>query len=124
MAAVCVYADSMQQCFLCVLQTSSMTSGDLGQLNETAQAVRVMKEKYMLWQQRLDTLISQVYLRTHLYSQWLSAYRFDAARPDYKLCQGCDIAQTSNAVVTATHPQFCIAFFPSRGPYDMFCSTS
>lgn len=37
-----------------------MTSGDLGSLNETAQAVRVMKEKYLLWQQRLDTLIAQV----------------------------------------------------------------
>lgn len=47
---------------LCVrlLQTSSMTSGDLGPLNETAQAVRVMKEKYNIWQQRLDTLIAQV----------------------------------------------------------------
>jgi len=42
------------------LQTSSMTSGDLGPLNETAQAVRVMKEKYMLWQQRLDSLVAQV----------------------------------------------------------------
>ena len=37
-----------------------MTSGDLGPLNETAQAVRVMKEKYNIWQQRLDTLIAQV----------------------------------------------------------------
>ena len=37
-----------------------MTSGDLGPLNETAQAVRVMKEKYMLWQQRLDSLVAQV----------------------------------------------------------------
>ncbi len=37
-----------------------MTSGDLGFLNETAQAVRSMKEKYMLWQQRLDSLIAQV----------------------------------------------------------------
>lgn len=45
---------------MCTLQTSSMTSGDLGSLNETAQAVRVMKEKYLLWQQRLDTLIAQV----------------------------------------------------------------
>jgi hypothetical protein len=45
---------------VCLLQTSSMTSGDLGPLNETAQAVRVMKEKYMLWQQRLDSLVAQV----------------------------------------------------------------
>ena len=37
-----------------------MTSGDLGPLNETAQAVRVMKEKYVLWQQRLDALVAQV----------------------------------------------------------------
>ena len=37
-----------------------MTSGELGPLNETAQAVRVMKEKYIQWQQRLDTLIAQV----------------------------------------------------------------
>lgn len=37
-----------------------MTSADLGPLNETAQAVRVMKEKYMLWQQRLDSLVAQV----------------------------------------------------------------
>ena len=43
-----------------VLQTGSMTSGDLGSLNETAQAVRVMKEKYIQWQQRLDALIAQV----------------------------------------------------------------
>lgn len=43
-----------------VLQTGSMTSGDLGPLNETAQAVRVMKEKYIQWQQRLDALITQV----------------------------------------------------------------
>lgn len=44
-----------------VLQTGSMTSGDLGPLNETAQAVRVMKEKYIQWQQRLDALIAQVH---------------------------------------------------------------
>ena len=37
-----------------------MTSSDLGPLNETAQAVRVMKEKYVLWQQRLDALVAQV----------------------------------------------------------------
>ena len=42
------------------LQTGSMTSGDLGPLNETAQAVRAMKEKYIQWQQRLDALIAQV----------------------------------------------------------------
>lgn len=46
---------------LLVLQTGSMTSGDLGPLNETAQAVRVMKEKYIQWQQRLDALIAQVH---------------------------------------------------------------
>lgn len=44
------------------MQTSSMTSGDLGPLSETAQAVRVMKEKYVLWQQRLDALVAQVQL--------------------------------------------------------------
>ena len=47
-------------CCVRLLQTSSMTSGDRGPLNETAQAVRVMKEKYMLWQQRLDSLVAQV----------------------------------------------------------------
>ena len=46
-----------------VLQTGSM-SGDLGPLNETAQAVRVMKEKYIPWQQRLDALIAQVHIHT------------------------------------------------------------
>ena len=43
-----------------IVQTGSMASGDLGPLNETAQAVRVMKEKYIQWQQRLDALIAQV----------------------------------------------------------------
>lgn len=47
-------------------QTGSMTSGDLGPLNETAQAVRVMKEKYIQWQQRLDALIAQVQTLTVL----------------------------------------------------------
>lgn len=49
-----------------VVQTGSMTSGDLGPLNETAQAVRVMKEKYIQWQQRLDALIAQVFTLTRL----------------------------------------------------------
>ena len=49
------------------LQTGSMTSGELGPLNETAQAVRVMKEKYIQWQQRLDALIAQVRISNGLY---------------------------------------------------------
>ena len=37
-----------------------MASGDLGTLNETAQGMRVMKEKYLQWQARLNALIAQV----------------------------------------------------------------
>ena len=37
-----------------------MASGDLGPLNETAQGMRVMKEKYIQWQARLNALIAQV----------------------------------------------------------------
>ena len=49
-----------------------MTSGDLGPLDETAQAVRVMKEKYMLWQQRLDSLVAQVPALLHSFQPCLN----------------------------------------------------
>ena len=47
------------------MQTSSMASGDLGPLSETAQGMRVMKEKYVQWQARLNALIAQVCLAIH-----------------------------------------------------------